>query len=55
MEALNRMMLATMDNRLLWEFLMGSKNHEEMIVSHLLFANFVTCGVYSYALKWCQG
>ena len=53
MEALSRMMFATMDSGLLWEFSVGSKNHEEMIVSHLLFANFITRGIYSYALKWC--
>jgi hypothetical protein len=39
LEALSRMMSATMDNGLLSEFLEGSRNLKEMIVSHLLFAN----------------
>ncbi len=39
MEALSMMIYATVDNRLLVGFLVGLRNHEEMIVSHLLFAD----------------
>jgi hypothetical protein len=39
MEALSRMMAATVDRGLLSGFLVGSRIHEEMVVSHLLFAN----------------
>ena len=34
MEALSRMMFTTVNNGLLFGFLVGSRNHEEMIVSH---------------------
>jgi hypothetical protein len=39
MKALSRMMSATIDNGLLSGFFMGAMNHEDMIVSHLLFAD----------------
>jgi hypothetical protein len=39
MEALSRMMSATVDMRLLSGFSVGSRNNEELIVSHLLFAD----------------
>jgi hypothetical protein len=39
MEALRRMMSATVESGLLSEFSVGSRNHEEMIVSHLLFVD----------------
>jgi hypothetical protein len=39
MEALSRMMSATVESGLLSRFSVGSRNQEEMIVSHLLFAN----------------
>jgi hypothetical protein len=39
MEALSRMMSATVDSGLLSGFSVGSRNHEEMVVSHLLFAD----------------
>lgn len=38
MEALNRMMLATVDRGLLSGFSVGSRNNEELIVS------FIVCG-----------
>jgi hypothetical protein len=37
-EALSRILFVAMDSGLLSGFSMGSRNHEEMIVSHLLFA-----------------
>jgi hypothetical protein len=39
MEALSRMMSATVDRGLLSAFSVEWINHEEMVVSHLLFAN----------------
>jgi hypothetical protein len=39
MEALSRMLSATVESGLLSGFSVGSRNQEEMIVSHLLFAN----------------
>ncbi len=39
MEAFSRMMFAMVESRLLSGFSLGSRNHEEMIVSHLLFAD----------------
>jgi hypothetical protein len=39
MEALSGMMYAIVDNGLLLRFSVGSRNHEEMILSHLLFAD----------------
>jgi len=39
MEALSRMMNATVDRGLLSRFSMGSRNNEELSVSHLLFAD----------------
>jgi hypothetical protein len=37
MEALSMMMFATVDKGLLSGFSVGSRNHEEKVVSHLLF------------------
>jgi hypothetical protein len=63
MEALSRMMSATMDRGLLSGFSVGLRNNVEIIVSHLLFAddtliffrqivnNSVICDAYSYVLK----
>jgi hypothetical protein len=39
MEALSKMMSATVDSGHLSRFSTGSRNHEEMIVSHLLFVD----------------
>jgi hypothetical protein len=39
MEALSRMMSSTVERGLLYGFSVGSRNHEAMIVSHLLFAD----------------
>jgi hypothetical protein len=39
MEALSRMLTATMDHGLLTGFSVGSRNHEALAVSHLLFAD----------------
>jgi len=39
MEAFSRMMFAMVESGLLSGFSLGSRNHEEMIVSHLLFAD----------------
>jgi hypothetical protein len=39
MEVLSRMMFVTMNRGLLLGFLMGSRNNEEVIVSHLMFAD----------------
>jgi hypothetical protein len=39
MEALSRMMLAKVERGLLFAFLVGSKNNEEILESHLLFAD----------------
>lgn len=39
MEALSRMMFATMDRGLLSGFLVGLKNFDEILVSHFLFVN----------------
>lgn len=49
-------------------FLMGSRNNDELLVSHILFAedtfiffvrlimnNSVICIVFSYVLKWFRG
>jgi hypothetical protein len=38
-EALSRMMTTTMDRGLLFGFLVGLRNNEELLVSHLLFAD----------------
>lgn len=38
-EAFSRMMSATVERRLMFGFSVGSRNQEEMIVSHLLFAD----------------
>jgi hypothetical protein len=39
MEALSRMLSATVDRGLLLGFSVGLRNHEAMVVSHFLFAN----------------
>jgi hypothetical protein len=39
MEALSRMMTATLDRGLLSSFSVGSRNNEELLVSRLLFAD----------------
>jgi hypothetical protein len=39
MEALSRKVFATMDMGLLSSFSVGSRNNEELLVFHLLFAN----------------
>jgi hypothetical protein len=38
-EALSRMMTTTMDRGLLFGFLVGLRNNEELLVSHLLFVD----------------
>lgn len=38
MEALSQIMIGTMDRGLLASFSMGSRNNEELVMSHLLFA-----------------
>jgi hypothetical protein len=50
MEVLSRMLFVTVDNGLLSGFSVGSRNHEEMIVSHLLFAN----GTLIFCEAHCQ-
>jgi hypothetical protein len=46
MEALSRMMVATVDKGLVDGFLVGSRNNAGMVVSHLLFADdtLIFCG-----------
>jgi hypothetical protein len=39
MEALSRVLIATMEKGLLTSFLVGSRNNEELVVSNLLFAD----------------
>jgi hypothetical protein len=39
MELLSKAMSATIDRGFLSRFLVGSRNNEELLVSHLLFAN----------------
>jgi hypothetical protein len=39
MEALSRMMFATVDRGFLSSFSVGSRDNEELLVFHLLFAN----------------
>jgi hypothetical protein len=63
MGALSRLMFVTVKSELLSGFSVGLRNHEEIIMTHLLFAddalifcdtncdNFVTCGASSYVLK----
>jgi hypothetical protein len=56
MEALNRMMFATMDRGLLLGFSMGSRNNEMLIVSHLLFADdtLIFCNANCKQLRHLQ-
>jgi hypothetical protein len=57
MEALSRMMSAIADNRLLSGFLVGLRNHEEMILSHVLFADytliFCEANCEQFRNLWC--
>ena len=39
MEAFSRMMIGTVERGLMSKFYVGSRNHEAMVVCHLLFAN----------------
>lgn len=39
MESLSRMLTATLDRGLLSSFSVGSRNNEELLVSHLLFVD----------------
>jgi hypothetical protein len=67
MEHLSIILSAIVDRRLLSGFLMGSRNNEELLVSHLLFVNdalifvkqiqiiYFICSVFSYALKLSWG
>jgi hypothetical protein len=53
MEALSRMMTATVDRGLLFGFSVGSRNNEELLVSHLLFADdtLIFCEANSEQLR----
>jgi hypothetical protein len=53
MEALSRMMTATIDTGLLIGFSMGSRNNEELVVSHLLFIDdtLIFCDVNSEQIR----
>jgi hypothetical protein len=67
MEALSRMMSTTVDRGLLSEFLVGLRNNDKLLMSHLLFADdplffvrqtmnsSVICVVSLYVLKWFRG
>jgi hypothetical protein len=53
MEALSRMLTATMDHGLLTGFSVGSRNNEALVVSHLLFADdtLIFCGANSEQIR----
>jgi len=57
MKALSRMMSFTVDKRLLSGFLVGSRNNEEIIMSHLLFVDdtLIFCEADCEKLRhlWC--
>lgn len=65
--ASSRLMSITIESELLSGFSVGLRNHEGIIMSHLLFAddalifcdtncdNFVSCGASSYVSKKCRG
>jgi hypothetical protein len=53
MEALSKMLTATRDRGLLSRFLVGSRNNEELLVCHLLFADdtLIFCELNSEQLQ----
>jgi hypothetical protein len=53
MEALSRMLTATMDRSLLTGFSVGSRDNEGLVVSHLLFADdtLIFCGALSIQIQ----
>jgi hypothetical protein len=56
MEALSRMLTATMNHGLLTGFQVGFRNHEVLAMSHLLFADdtLIFCGANSEHIRYLQ-
>jgi hypothetical protein len=53
MEALSRMLIATMDQGFLTRFSVGSKDNDALVVNHLLFADDMLffCGVQAEQIR----